>query len=136
MELEWFVTLELLLLAGIALGLFISSLAKSLDQATMIMFPAMLIQILLAGILFDVGPIASFSFTHWGLRALGNSMDLKSLFSAAGKAADPILKMINFESSWLTLLGNWVVLGVFIIIFLSLAVWRQSRSDKEGIPDE
>lgn len=136
LELEWFITLEFLLVAGIALGLFISSITKSLDQATMIMFPAMLVQILLAGILFDVGPVASISFTYWGLRSLGNSMDLERLFSLGGKATDPILDMINFESSWTALLTNWFVLFCFTGLFLLLAIWNQSRSDKNRIPDD
>ncbi len=67
LEIEWFVTLLLLLMGGASFGLAISAFARSLDQATMLMFPGMLIQVLLAGLLFDVGPVAWLAFTHWGI---------------------------------------------------------------------
>ena len=136
LEIEWFITLELMLLAGVSLGLLISSIAKSLNQATMLMFPAMLIQILLAGILFDVGPFAWISFTHWGLQALGNSLNLAELFSAAGKAGDPILDILNLTGNVWTLLGEWLILLVSSALLIALTCWRQSMSDKARIPEE
>jgi hypothetical protein len=135
LEGEWFITLELLLLAGLATGLFLSSIASSLDQATMLMFPAMLVQILLAGILFDVGPLAWFSFSYWGIRALGNSLELEALFNAAGKASDPVLDKMNFASSGWLLVGEWLVLVLFVALFLALTCWRQGLSDKARIPE-
>ena len=134
--LEWFITLELLLLSGLALGFVISAFSRSLDQATLIMFPAMLIQVLLSGLLFDVGPISWFAFTYWGLRALGTSLNLPELFAASGKAADPILDKLNFSSGGLGLLGFWVVLLLFSIGLLILTCWRQSWSDKARIPED
>jgi ABC transport system ATP-binding/permease protein len=134
--LEWFISLELMLLAGAALGLLISAFARSLDQATMLMFPAMLVQIVLAGLLFSVGPVAWFSITHWGIQALGNSLNLQRLFSAAGKANDPVLDKLNLASSGPTLFGYWLVLILMIIVLLALTVWRQSWSDKARIPED
>jgi ABC transport system ATP-binding/permease protein len=136
LTLEWFITLELMLLAGISLGLCISAFSRSLDQATMLMFPAMLIQVLLAGLLFDVGPFAWFSFTHWGLRALGNSLNLESLFAAAGKASDPVLDQLNFASSGPTLFGIWFVLFASCLLLVVLTCWRQNWKDKARIPDD
>jgi ABC-type multidrug transport system ATPase subunit len=136
LALEWFITLELMLLAGAALGLLISAFASSLDQATMLMFPAMLVQIVLAGLLFAVGPFAWLSITHWGMQALGNSLNLESLFAAAGKANDPVLDKLNLSSSGLTLLGYWLVLLLMIIFFLALTIWRQGWSDKARIPED
>jgi hypothetical protein len=136
LELEWFVTLEFLLLAGIALGLVISAYARSLDQATLLMFPAMLIQVLLSGLLFDVGAVAWLSFTHWGMQALGNSLNLEDLFASAGKASDPVLDKLNFASSGGNLLGFWLVLTLFTIAFLALACWRQNWRDKARIPED
>lgn len=136
LEIEWLVTLELMLVAGVSLGLCISAFARSLDQATMLMFPAMLLQILLAGLLFEVGPLAWLSFTHWGLQALGNSMDLENLYFTAGKASDPILGTVNFSSGSLTLVGYWLILGFFSASLIALTSWRQSRPDKARIPDE
>lgn len=135
-ELEWFITLELLLMAGLALGFLISAFARSLDQATLLMFPAMLIQVLLSGLLFDVGPIAWLAFTYWGLRALGTSLNLPELFAASGKATDPVLDKLNFSSGGLGLLGFWLVLLLFSIVMLILTCWRQSWSDKARIPED
>jgi ABC-type multidrug transport system ATPase subunit len=136
LEIEWFITLELMLLSGIALGLVISAFARSLDQATMLMFPAMLIQVLLAGLLFEVGKLSWISFTHWGLQALGNSMDLEELFATAGKASDPVLDMLNFTSSGFSLFGFWLVLLLLSIGLIALACWRQSWRDKARIPED
>lgn len=133
---EWFVSLELMLVAGLALGLCISAFARSLDQATMLMFPAMLIQILLAGLLFDVGPTAWLSFTHWGLQALGNSLDMAGLFTAAGKASDPALGFLSLSRNGLTLLGYWLILILFSAGLSALACWRQTWKDKAHIPED
>ena len=136
LEVEWFISLELMLLAGLAFGLFISSIARSLDQATMFMFPVMLIQILLAGLLFEVGPFAWFAITHWGLRALGSSLNLEELFAAAGKASDPVLDKLDFASNGITLIGYWSVLLIFSLVFIVLTCWRQSWRDKARIPED
>lgn len=133
---EWFLTLELMLLAGLALGLCVSAFARSLDQATMLMFPAMLIQVLLAGLLFDVGPAAWLAFTHWGLQALGISLDLAALFSAAGKANDPTLDLLNFAGGALTLIGYWLVLSLMTAGLTALTCWRQGWADKARIPED
>lgn len=133
---EWFISMELMLLAGVALGLCLSAFARSLDQATMFMFPAMLIQVLLAGLLFDVGLAAWLAFTHWGIQALGNSLHLEDLFSAAGKASDPILDTLNLASSAFTLAGYWLVLILFVAALIALTCWRQSWSDKARIPED
>ncbi|MCC6188327.1 MAG: ATP-binding cassette domain-containing protein, partial [Anaerolineales bacterium] len=122
---EWFISLELMLLAGVALGLCLSAFSRSIDQATMLMFPAMLIQVLLAGLLFDVGPFAWLAFTHWGLQALGNSLDLEAMFAAAGKASDPILDTLNFAGSGVTLLGAWLALLGMTAGLIALTCWRQ-----------
>ncbi len=136
LALEWGVTLELMLLAGAALGLLISAFARSLDQATMLMFPAMLVQIVLAGLLFAVGPFAWFSITHWGLRAMGTSLDLAELFAAAGKANDPTLDKLDFTGGGINLVGYWLVLVLMIIVLLAITVWRQGWSDKARIPED
>lgn len=133
---EWFVSLELMLLAGTALGLCLSAFARSLDQATMLMFPAMLIQVLLAGLLFEVGPAAWLAFTHWGIQALGNSLDLRALFGAAGKASDPILDTLNLAGNPVALAGYWLVLLLAVTALVALTSWRQSWSDKARIPED
>jgi hypothetical protein len=136
LEVEWFITLELLLLAGLAAGLFLSSVSKSIDQATLLMFPLMLIQVLLAGLLFDVGYLSWVSFTYWGIRALGNSLNLELLFKQAGKASDPILHMINLSGDPWRLAASWGVLLLLVVVFLALTIWRQGLKDKARIPDD
>jgi ABC transport system ATP-binding/permease protein len=136
LAIEWFITLELLLLAGLAAGLLLSSISKSIDQATLFMFPLMLVQILLAGLLFDVGSLSWLSFTFWGIRALGNSLNLELLFGQASKLKDPILNRINFASEPLLLFASWGVLLLMIVGLLALTIWRQGMQDKARIPDE
>jgi len=136
LEFEWFITLELLLLSGLAIGFLISSLSKSIDQATLLMFPVMLIQILLAGLLFDVGSLSWLSFTNWGMKAMGNSINLQHLFEQAGKASDPILDKINFSGDPLRLVIYWIILILMTFILLSMTIWRQDQKDKARIPDD
>jgi ABC-type multidrug transport system ATPase subunit len=136
LEVEWFISLELMLLAGVSLGLVISAFSRSLDQATMLMFPAMLIQVLLAGLLFDVGPLAWTSFSHWGLQALGNSLHLVDLFRQAGKANTPVLDDLNFNSNGFLLIGFWLVLLIISVGLTALACWRQNWRDKARIPED
>lgn len=133
---EWFITLELQLLAGLSIGLLISSISKTIDQATLLMFLPMLIQVLLAGLLFDVGALSWISFTYWGISALGNSMNLASLFAQAGKASDPVLDTLNLSGDPLRLILCWLMLIIMIVIFLSLSVLRQSKEDKARIMDD
>lgn len=136
MYLEWFFTLELLLLAGLSAGFLISSISKTIDQATLLMFPLMLIQVLLAGLLFDVGSLSRISFTYWGISALGNSMNLENLFAQAGKASDPVLKMLNLSGDPLRLILYWIVLLLMIAGFLAITIWRQGWEDKARIMDD
>lgn len=133
---EWFITLELLLLAGLSAGFVISSVSKTLDQATLLMFPLMLIQVLLAGLLFDVGSLSWISFTYWGISALGNSMNLESLFAQAGKASDPVLNTLNLSGDPLRLILCWLVLLVMIAGLLTITIWRQGWEDKARIMDD
>ena len=133
---EWFVSLMLLLLSGLALGFVISAFSKSMDQATLLMFPAMLIQVLFSGLLFEVGPLTWFAFTHWGLRALGTSLNLPELYAASGKANEPILDKLNFAGGGASLLGFWLILVVFIVGCVLLTIWRQSWQDKARIPED
>jgi hypothetical protein len=70
------------------------------------------------------------------MQALGNSLNLQRLFSAAGKANDPVLDKLNMASSGPTLIGYWLVLGLMIVLLLALTIWRQSWSDKARIPED
>ena len=81
--LEMFVTLFLAMLAGICLGLFISSTARSTNSVIYIVLVTLIIQILFAGAIFDLPavarPISYLTTTRWALEALGSTANMERL---------------------------------------------------------
>lgn len=127
--LEWFITLELTLTAGLALGLFLSAMMKTIDAATAVMFVLLLIQVMFAGLFFPDAAWADilsiFTFSRWGLESVGITADLNGLLAAAiGSTYRP--DAAYTYSPW-HLLGRWAVLSSYIVLFALLTVWRQAR---------
>lgn len=127
--LEWFITLELTLTAGLALGLFLSASSKTVDAATAVMFVLLLIQVMFAGLFFPDAAWADilsiFTFSRWGLEGAGISADLNGLLSGAlGSVYRPDKA---FTYSPLHLLARWAILGGYIVLFSALASWKQAR---------
>ncbi len=127
--LEWFITLELTLLAGLALGLFLSATMKTIDAATAVMFVLLLIQVMFAGLFFPDAAWADilsvFTFSRWGLEGVGITADLNGLLAAAiGSAYRP--DAAYTYSPW-HLLGRWAILCGYAALFSLLAVWRLAR---------
>jgi ABC transport system ATP-binding/permease protein len=127
--LEWFVTLELTLVAGLALGLFLSASSKTIDAATAVMFVLLLIQVMFAGLFFENAPWADllsiFTFSRWGLEGVATTADLNGLLRAAiGSGYQPDAA---YTFSPLHLLSRWAVLGAYAALFTLLATWRQAR---------
>jgi ABC-type multidrug transport system ATPase subunit len=127
--LEWFITLELTLTAGLALGLFLSASSKTVDAATAVMFVLLLIQVMFAGLFFPDAAWADilsvFTFSRWGLEGAGISADLNGLLAGAlGSVYRPDKA---FTYSPLHLLARWAILAGYVVFFTGLASWKQTR---------
>ena len=127
--LEWFITLELTLVSGLALGLFLSASATTIDAATAIMFVLLLIQVMFAGLFFpdarSADILSIFTFSRWGLEAVGTTADLNGLLSrAVGSSYQPDEA---YTFSALHLCTRWAVLSGYIIILAAAASLRQAR---------
>jgi hypothetical protein len=127
--LEWFVTLELTLVAGLSLGLFLSASAKTLDAATAIMFILLLIQVMFAGLFFPDAEWADLlsilTFSRWGLEGVGTTADLNGLLqSAIGSVYQPD-KAYGFSA--IHLLVRWSILSAYATLFTLAACLQQAR---------
>jgi ABC transport system ATP-binding/permease protein len=128
--LEWFITLELTMLAGLALGLFLSASMKTIDAATAVMFVLLLIQVMFAGLFFPdaawANIISVLTFSRWALEGVGITADLNGLLSAAiGGAYRP--DTAYTYSPW-HLLARWIVLAGYTVLFTLLTIRRQARN--------
>jgi ABC-type multidrug transport system ATPase subunit len=126
---EWFVTLELTLVAGLSLGLLISAATTTVDAATAVMFVALLTQVMFAGIFFadsqwaDV--LSVLTFSRWGLEAAGTSANLNGLLAEAVGSSYQLDKAYMFSPA--RLVARWAILGAFAIALTAAASWRQGR---------
>jgi len=127
--LEWFITLELALVAGLTLGLFLSALSKSVDAATAVMFVLLLIQVMFAGLFFEdaawANSLSLFTFSRWGLEGIGTTANLNGLLQeAVGNSFRPDQ---DYEFTAVHLLIRWAILGGFIAILTAATSWRQTK---------
>lgn len=87
--LEYFITFFLVIYASDVLALAISSIVKSPSTAMTVMPFLLIIQLLFAGVLFNLGDsiamktVAKMTISNWGLNAAGTSADYNSLDSYA-----------------------------------------------------
>jgi putative ABC transport system ATP-binding protein len=127
--LEWFITLELTLVAGLSLGLFLSASTTTIDAATAVMFVLLLIQVMFAGLFFPDAQWADilsvFTFSRWGLEAVGSTANLNGLLARAiGSSYQPD-KAYTFSA--LHLLARWAILSGYIVVLTAVASFRQAR---------
>jgi ABC-type multidrug transport system ATPase subunit len=126
---EWLVTLTLTLIAGISLGLFLSSSTKTMDAATAVMFVLLLIQVMFSGLFFADAAWADmlswFTFSRWGLEGAGTSVNLNGLLrESLGATYQPDSA---YTFSPLYLISRWGILVAYIVLFSLLATWQQAR---------
>lgn len=145
---EMFVTFVLSTLAGTALGLLISALAKTPDQAVSFVPLALIPQIVFAGLIFEikgvVSPLSWFTISRWSLDAFGTSINLNALCdrynlvvegqvrvpcSSASLAPDDIFPAA-FVHTLPHLLTNWGVLACYSVVCLALTAWLLKRRDR------
>jgi hypothetical protein len=152
---EMYITLALTIWASVSLGLLVSALVPSRDVVVYGMLLVLIVQIIFAGVLFDlprsVEPVSALTITRWSLDALGTSARLNELntygqlrlrpdpnqdYTQTSRATidfqldygckrkvlktDSDGKQDNVEQmdepcSRGSLIGNWAVLGLFVV---------------------
>lgn len=127
-QLEYFITLVLSTIAGMALGLLTSALARTLDLANTLMFLLLIVQVIFSGLLFDVAGLAqipaSLTISRWALQALGTSTDLNRLLTGVVPGYDwnPA-----YRADMMHLLACWMILALYATVCIGLACWRQAK---------
>jgi ABC-type multidrug transport system ATPase subunit/pSer/pThr/pTyr-binding forkhead associated (FHA) protein len=150
--LEYFVTLLLIVLASLALGLFISALASSKEMVTYLVLIVILIQILFSGAIFELSsltePLSYLTITRWGLEALGISTNLEQLNLLGqvrvehaldtGRGLQTLVKdvasridfYLNYTPHPLALVSRWIFLIAHSLFWTYLAIWRMRQKDE------
>jgi len=127
-QLEYFITLVLSTIAGMALGLLTSALARTLDLANTLMFLLLIVQVIFSGLLFDPVGLAqipaSLTISRWTLQALGTSTDLNRLLTGVMPGYDwnPA-----YRADLVHLVGCWLILALYAAVCIGLACWRQAK---------
>jgi len=127
-QMEYFITLALTVVAGQALGLLISALAGTTDLANTLMFLLLIVQVIFSGLLFEPSGLAeipaSLTISRWSLQALGSSTDLNRLLLGVMPGYD---WNAAYSADILHLLGCWAALLLYATGCVGLACWRQGR---------
>jgi ABC-type multidrug transport system ATPase subunit/predicted component of type VI protein secretion system len=81
-EIELFITLFLTMMAGIGIGLLVSSISRSSDMAIYLLVILLFFQFFFAGTVFDLRgkaaePLSYMTTTRWSLLALGVTIDIE-----------------------------------------------------------
>ncbi len=150
--LEYYLTLILTALASVALGLFISALARSRDMVIYLVLLALFVQIVFSGAIFEPAflakPLSYLTTTRWSLEALGTSTDMEMLNNLGqvrverevdiGRGIQKVVEdvpttisfYVTYSYSALALLARWFMLGVQTLFWLGLAAWFMKRKDE------
>lgn len=153
--LELYITLLLTTTAGIMLGLFISAIASNSNSVIYIVLFAVFLQIMFAGVIFELPgiskPLSYLTLTRWSIESLGSTIDLPALNDLGQievrRTVDtvdpttgakvqrevvyrdklPIGFTVDYEKKAEFLLSRWAVLIGFSLILLAATAWAQSR---------
>ncbi len=125
---DMFITTFLASLAGLALGLLISTTAATPDRAISIVPLALIPQILLSGVIFKLEGSAQvlswFAIGRWAMDAYGAIIDLNSLPRPRGMEAYD-----EYTHSVEHLVGRWLIMAAYTLVCLALTVWALRRQD-------
>ena len=122
------ITLVITSWAGLALSLFISSVANNSQQSTDMLTPAIAPQVLFAGALLAVPAmnsigqvVAAITGVRWSLEALVQATDLKELWASSDTEIGRAL-LVQYEDSFNEdILLYWLILSAFVIVPLVAA---------------
>jgi ABC-type transport system involved in multi-copper enzyme maturation permease subunit len=151
--LEYYFTLVFTALASVALGLFISALARSRDMVIYLVLMALFLQIVFSGGIFELGPVSTplsyLTITRWSLEAFGASTNMEALnelgqvrveqeIDLSGRGTQKVTQdvptriefFVNYNHNALGLLSRWVFLWVHTLLWSGLAVWLLKRKDE------
>ncbi len=150
--LEYYFTLVFTALASVALGLFISALARSRDMVIYLVLLTLFGQIVFSGAIFELStltkPLSYLTITRWSLEALGISTDMAALNNLGqvrvertvdiGRGIQKVVEdvpttlnfYVNYSRSALALLGRWLALGLHTLLWSALAAWLIKRKDQ------
>jgi hypothetical protein len=142
---EVFVTLLLTALAGVGMGLAISSFSATPDRAISIVPLALIPQIIFAGLIFKIeglaAPLSWLTISRWSMDGLGISIDLNRLCNLpntndnGGLPANCSPGFLETEATYThepgQLLLRWAILIGYTIVCLLLAGWMLQRRDRE-----
>ncbi len=137
-NIETFLTLWLTIEASMALGFVISSLVKSGDKAMTLAPFILIIQLLFAGILFELDGISEYfsyvTISKWSVESLGSIAHLNDLTKKIQEqipTAEHEFEEI-FESSTAHLMNDWRILLAMTGICMILCMILLRRISKDG----
>jgi ABC transport system ATP-binding/permease protein len=132
---ELFVTTFLTSLAGLAMGLAISSSSSSPDRAISVVPLALIPQILFAGVIFSLGDgltiqrlLSWFTISRWAMDAYGTTVNLNDLPFQPG-----MLRVSTDEYTFTAthLLSRWLILLAYMVVCLGITAWQLKRRDRQ-----
>ena len=124
-SLEIGITFFLTIFSADALGLLISSIVKTENTAMTVMPFALIIQLIMSGMIFDLEGIPEilsyFTISRWGLAAVCSSADVNSM---------SFTTLSDYTSTPEHLLWLWMLLLIFAVFYGCLAVISLEFVDK------
>jgi ABC-type multidrug transport system ATPase subunit/pSer/pThr/pTyr-binding forkhead associated (FHA) protein len=124
--LEVYITLALTSLAGMMLGLMISSRAANVDQANSIISIILAPQIIFSGVIFELSGtgaqiVGGLFATRWAMIAAGSSIGLKYRLMGVDS--------FSYQHTVGHVLLAWFMLLVMIVVFGCLTAWFLKQKD-------
>jgi ABC transport system ATP-binding/permease protein len=132
---ELYITTLLTSLAGLAIGLAISSAAATPDRAISIVPLALIPQILFAGVIFTLGDgytverlLSWFTVSRWAMDAYGTTVNLNEMNFQPG-----LLRVVKDEYTFTAghLLSRWAILLVYMAVCLGITAWQLRSRDRQ-----
>ncbi|MEO7911386.1 MAG: FHA domain-containing protein [Roseiflexaceae bacterium] len=132
---ELFVTTFLTSLAGLAMGLAISSSSSTPDRAISVVPLALIPQILFAGVIFSLGDgltiqrlLSWFTISRWAMDAYGTTVNLNDLPFQPGMLRVP---KDEYTFTATHLLSRWLILLAYMAVCLGITAWQLKRRDRQ-----
>jgi ABC-type multidrug transport system ATPase subunit len=133
--LELYVTTLLTSLAGLAMGLAISSAAATPDRAISIVPLALIPQILFAGVIFSLGDgvtiqrlLSWFTISRWAMDAYGTTVNLNDLPLQPGMLR---VAVDEYTFTPVHLLSRWLILLAYMAVCLGITAWQLKQRDRQ-----
>jgi len=133
------ITTFLTLLTSMSLGLMVSAIVKSSEQANNTLPLLLLPQIIFSGVLFKMEGIASYfswlMLSRWSVGAYGSLVNINAMVPTPTQLPDgstvpqPFEVTAVYDPTWTNLNLNWGLLLLHTVVYLSVALWLQKRKD-------